>query len=168
MIWKERFSFKLIIIRIHQVLPWWLSSKESACNAGATGDVDSPPGSGRFPWRRAWQPTPVFLPEESHGQRNLEGYSPQGHKESDTTERLHFVTAQCLIQSCVCVCVCVCESKSVMYNSLRLHGLYSLPSSSVHGILQARILVWVAHSLLQRILSTQGLNPGLLHCRRIL
>ena len=35
-----------------------------------------------------WQPTPVFLPGESHGQRSLEGYSPQGHKESDTTEQL--------------------------------------------------------------------------------
>ena len=34
-------------------------------------------------------PTPVFLPEKSHGQRRLEGYSPRGHKESDTTERLN-------------------------------------------------------------------------------
>jgi len=38
------------------------------------------------PWRRAWQPTPVFLPEESHGQRSLAGCSPWGHKELDTTE----------------------------------------------------------------------------------
>ena len=37
-------------------------------------------------WRRKWQPTPVFLPGEFHGQRSLAGYSPQGHKESDTTE----------------------------------------------------------------------------------
>ena len=37
-------------------------------------------------WRRAWQPTPVFLPGESHGQRSLAGYSPQGHKESNMTE----------------------------------------------------------------------------------
>ena len=36
--------------------------------------------------RRAWQPTPVFLPGESHGQRSLAGYSPQGLKESDMTE----------------------------------------------------------------------------------
>ena len=41
-------------------------------------------------WRKAWQPTPVFLPGESHGQRSLVGYSPRGRKESDTTERLHF------------------------------------------------------------------------------
>ena len=40
------------------------------------------------PMRRAWQPTPVFLPEQSHGQRSLEGYRPWGHKESDTIEQL--------------------------------------------------------------------------------
>ena len=40
----------------------------------------------KIPWKRAWQPTPVFLPGESLGQRNLVGYSPRGGKESDTTE----------------------------------------------------------------------------------
>ena len=40
----------------------------------------------KIPWRRAWQPTPVFLPGESQGQRSLVGYSPWSHKESDTTE----------------------------------------------------------------------------------
>ena len=42
------------------------------------------------PWRRKWQPTPVFLPRKSHGQRSLIGYSPWGHKESDMTVWLHF------------------------------------------------------------------------------
>ena len=41
-------------------------------------------------WRRAWQPTPVFLSGEFHGQRSLVGYSPWARKESDTIERLHF------------------------------------------------------------------------------
>ena len=41
---------------------------------------------GKIPWRRKWQPTPVFLPGESHGQRSLAGYSPQGYTESNTTE----------------------------------------------------------------------------------
>ena len=41
------------------------------------GDVGSP---GKIPWRRKWQPTPVFLPGKSNGQRNLMGYSPWGHK----------------------------------------------------------------------------------------
>ena len=40
----------------------------------------------KIPWRRAWQPTPIVLPGESHGQRSLVGYSPWGHKESDTSE----------------------------------------------------------------------------------
>ena len=40
----------------------------------------------KIPWRRAWRPTPVFLPGKSNGQRSLAGYSPQGGKESDTTE----------------------------------------------------------------------------------
>ena len=47
------------------------------------------PWVGKIPWRRKWQPTPVFLPGESHGQRSLVGHSPWSPKESDTTERLH-------------------------------------------------------------------------------
>ena len=43
----------------------------------------------KIPWRRKWQPTPVFLPRKSHGQ-NLVGYSPCGRKELDTTEQLYF------------------------------------------------------------------------------
>ena len=46
---------------------------------------------GKFPWRRVWQATPVLLPGESHGQRDLAGYSLWGCKESDTTERLTHV-----------------------------------------------------------------------------
>ena len=41
-------------------------------------------------WRRWWHPTPVLLPRKSHGRRSLVGCSPWGHKEVDTTERLHF------------------------------------------------------------------------------
>ena len=60
-------------------LPWWLSSKESTCNAGSV------PGLRKSPWRWKWQPTPVFLPEESHGQRGLVGYSSWGPKETSHT-----------------------------------------------------------------------------------
>ena len=42
----------------------------------------------KIPWRRGWQPTPIFLPGEFHGQRSLVGYSAWGCKESHTTERL--------------------------------------------------------------------------------
>ena len=55
-------------------------------NAGDTRDAGLIPGSGESPWRRKWQPTLVFLPGKSDGQRSLAGYSPWGHKESDTTE----------------------------------------------------------------------------------
>ena len=68
-------------------LPRWLSGKESA-SAGATGDKDSIPGLGRSPGDGIWQPTPVFLPGKSHGQRNSAGYSAWSHKELDMTERL--------------------------------------------------------------------------------
>ena len=44
--------------------------KESACNAGDPGSI---PGLGRFPWRKEWLATPVFLPGKSHGQRSLVG-----------------------------------------------------------------------------------------------
>ena len=62
--------------------------KESTCNAENKGDADLIPGSIIFPCRRKWQPTPVILPGEFHGQRSLEGYSTWGHKESDRTDRL--------------------------------------------------------------------------------
>jgi len=44
------------------------------------------PWVGKIPWRKAWQLTPVFLPGESHGQRSLMGYSPQGPEELDPTQ----------------------------------------------------------------------------------
>ena len=67
-------------------LPWWLSRKGSAFNAGDPGWI---PGSGQSPWRRKWQRTPVFLPGKSLRQRSLVGYSPWGCKESDTIYRLN-------------------------------------------------------------------------------
>ena len=54
------------------------------------------PWVGKIPWKRTWKPNPVFLAGESHGQRSLEGCSPWGCTESDTTEQLsthtHLVT----------------------------------------------------------------------------
>ena len=58
-------------------------------NAGDTEDRFDP-WVRKIPWRRAWQPTPVFLPRES--QRSLAGYCPRGHKESETTEGLSMHT----------------------------------------------------------------------------
>ena len=51
--------------------------------------------SQEHPWRRAWPPTPGFLPGEFQGQRSLAGYSPWGRKESDTTEQLNSLAKIC-------------------------------------------------------------------------
>ena len=75
------------------------------------------------PWRRKWQPTPVFLPGESYGQRSLAGYSPWGHKEWDMAEQLTDyildgeerrrlplpnpgIKYKCPLLSCFCLFVC--------------------------------------------------------------
>ena len=61
------------------------SGKEPACQCRRHKRHKFDPWVGKIPWRRA-QPTPVFLSGESYGQRRLDGYSPWGHKKSDTTE----------------------------------------------------------------------------------
>ena len=67
-------------------LPRWRSSKESACLSGRCKRWGFDPSS-KIPWSRKWQPIPVFLPGKFHEQRSLVGYSPWGHKKSDTTEQ---------------------------------------------------------------------------------
>ena len=62
--------------------------KNPAANPGDIREESSIPGWGRSPGGRAWQPTPVFLPGESHGWRSLMGYTLWGCKELDMTERL--------------------------------------------------------------------------------
>ena len=59
-------------------LPWWLSSEESTCRNCRKPEFD--PWIGKILWRRAWKPTPVFLPRESHGQSSLVGYNPWDHR----------------------------------------------------------------------------------------
>ena len=56
--------------------------KKLSANAGYVTEVVFGLWVGKIPWK---QFIPVFLPGKSHGQRSLKGYSPQGHKESDTT-----------------------------------------------------------------------------------
>ena len=72
----------LLLIKGKICLAWgllqWLSGKESTCDAG---DAGFNPWIRKILWRRKWQPTPVYLPREFHGQRRLVGYSPCGHKE---------------------------------------------------------------------------------------
>ena len=67
------------------------AGKESACRR-----LRFDPWVGKIPWRRAWQPTPVFLPGESHGQRSLMGYGPCGCQESNMTESTWYELYRCL------------------------------------------------------------------------
>ena len=66
-------------IQIGKGFPGGSDGKESA---SYTGDPDSIPGLGKIPWRKKWQPTPIFLPGEFHGHRSLLGYSLWSCKES--------------------------------------------------------------------------------------
>ena len=68
-------------------------AKNATANAGDAGSI---PGSGKIPWRREWQPSPVFLPGQFHEQRSLAGCSPWGLKESDMTGQLNTYT--CILQ----------------------------------------------------------------------
>ena len=76
------FAFKIGIM----VFPDGASGKEFACHCRRCERFRFNPWVRKMPWRRAWQPTPVFLPGESHGQRSLAGYSPWGRKELDMIE----------------------------------------------------------------------------------
>ena len=60
--------------------PGGASGKAPTCQCRRYKRCGFDPWVGKIPWRGAWQPTPVFLPGESHGQRNLAGYSPWGCK----------------------------------------------------------------------------------------
>ena len=83
--------------------------RDLACCPQSVSGLGGSPGEGR-----QWQPTPVPLPGESHGQRSLVGSSPWGRKESDTTEKLHFHFHK---QCCYC---CVNLSQHVNKQSVKL------------------------------------------------
>ena len=104
------------------LLPGSASGKELACQRRRHKLCGFDPWVRKIPCRRKWQPTPVFLPGESHGGRSLVGYSPQGLSLGDHA---------CLLSHSV---------TSHFFISMD----YSLSGSSVHGIVQARILEWVA------------------------
>ena len=86
------FRFQLISFGEHKHLmygrPGWYSGKESVCQCRRYKRHKFDFQVRKLPWSRKWQPIPAFLPGKFHGQRSLVGYSPWGHKESDTTERL--------------------------------------------------------------------------------
>ena len=103
-------------------LPKWLSGKESTYqyrrhrfNSWVR----------KIHWRRKWQPTPVLLPEKSHGQRSMAGYCPWGCKESNVTEHthmpyMHFSFGQCYFLW-LSVWVLYLENYVLSWNFVPLH-----------------------------------------------
>ena len=78
-------SFAFSLMFSNNGFPGRAVVKNPPANTGNARDVDLIPGSGRSPGGGKWQPTPVFLPGESRGQRSLAGYSPWRHKDLDMT-----------------------------------------------------------------------------------
>ena len=84
--WRSFCVWLLLLnIMLVRVLPWWLRWLRICLQCRRPG---SDPWVGKISWRRACQPTPIFLPGEFCGQKSPMGYSPWGHKESDKTELL--------------------------------------------------------------------------------
>ena len=102
---RDGFIFYGSIIASH-LLPRWRSGKESTCQCRRHKRCGFYPWVRKNPWRRKWQPTPIFLPGKFHGQRSMAAYSLWGCKESDRTEhaRAHTHTHTIALQCCVSFC----------------------------------------------------------------
>ena len=72
-------------------------------------------------WRREWLLTPVFLPGESHGLRSLAGYSPQGHKQSDTTEAQRLISKLKPFHLTGLLLTCITEWLLTVYKQICAH-----------------------------------------------
>ena len=136
-------------------LPRWLSGKEYACQCRRLKRHAFHPWVG-YPWSRKWQPVPVFLPGKFHRQRSLVGYSPWGHKESDTAEAI---------------------KQTRVPGNPHTHTLHSLtpelgpaePTSTDQGV-QGRVPTWQRRTptTMPRLLppgSPAGVSPGPPACR---
>ena len=135
--------------------PGGTSIKEPACQCRGHKRLGFDPWVGKIPWRRKWQPTPVFSPGEFHGQRSLVGYSPWGCKESDltkhTSRNLTYYTlgsgpssentTVTITENYTCYML-VTQLCTTLCNPMDCSPL----GSPVREILQARILEWVAIS----------------------
>ena len=98
----EQLAWYLIDSKAEQMLPIiFHGSSDHKTICLQRGRPGFNPWVGKIPWRREWQPTPVFLPEKSHEQRSLAGCSPRDHKELGMTESLthhhyyHLSTSVC-------------------------------------------------------------------------
>ena len=124
------------------MLPWWLSGKESACNAG---DPEFDPWVGKIPWRRAWKYSCLENPMDR------EAWWTTVHRvtQSETRPKRPSSSSES-------------ESGSVMSNSVQPHGLYSSWNSPGQNTGVGSL------SPFQGIFPIQGSNTGLQHCSQIL
>ena len=153
-------------------LPWWLSSKESTCqclNVSDTGSVlgwKDPLGkemathSSILAWEIPQTEEPGRIEKSQTWLNNMltQYFAVRTRKLVSMVYWLRCVCVCLCVRACTRVCVCVC---SVPQSCLTLCNAMdcSLPSSSVHGISQARILEWVAISSPRGIFPNQGSNP---------
>ena len=100
-------------------LPQWLSGKESACNAGDMGSIP-----GKISWRKKWQPTLVFLPGKSHGQKEPGRPQPVDLQNSWTQLGNETIETEELLVSTVKSNQSVC-AKTTLYNFVLMH-LYKI------------------------------------------
>ena len=137
------YCFPLFLCIVHLIRLSYLSLQFF----GTLHSVDSPHGSdgksiclqcgrprfdpsvGQIPCRRKWQPTLVLLPGKSHGRWSMVGYSPQGRKELDRTERLHFTYTSHVTWTPVFIPTSTSHLPITQHSCVPLHGsfLRSLP-----------------------------------------
>ena len=126
-------------------------------------------GSGRFPWKRAWQPIPVFLPGKFQGQRSLAAYSPCGLKDLDTNELLSTHACVPIIHdNWIVLTFCISFNMELWQSMRRLAAM----TRTVNNLLQCRIPgfnPWVGKiSWRSEWQLTPVLLPGVSHGQRIL
>ena len=158
-------------------LPRCLSGKESACQCRRHGFNS---WVRKIPWRRKWQPAPVVLPGESHGQWSLAGHSPRGHKESDITEHIHQLQGATYTQINSNCCSAGLSGGSDGKESARnAWDLDSIPGSrrspaegnATHSSILAWKLPWTEEFCglqsmgSQRVRTTEWLTHTLWHCK---
>ena len=83
--WKDRCGIQTAIFSSSSAIKWASLVAQMVKNLSPMQETGFDPYIGKIPWRKKWQPTPVFLPGKAQGWRSLAGYSPRGHKESDMT-----------------------------------------------------------------------------------
>ena len=133
------------------------------------------PWVGKIPWKRKWQPTPVFLPSTSHGQRSLAGYRPRGWKELDTTKQLDSseglseeeqkaVIRTSLITICTVIFICDSDTKhthaSCPFLSIQIFFFFPIKSiilgPLVYLYIEISTLDWIPITNIQNLLLGVG------------